>query len=70
MKWQQWGSIWEVVLGESIGDLAGAKIAWLPFQKAQQSRPAAVIEGLTPAQQFFMPGASSAATKFVPRRSG
>jgi endothelin-converting enzyme/putative endopeptidase len=43
-----------VVLGESIGDLAGAKIAWLPFQKAQQSRPAAVIDGLTPAQQFFI----------------
>ena len=26
----------KLVLGESIGDLAGAKIAWLAFQKAQQ----------------------------------
>jgi len=44
----------KLVLGESIGDLAGAKIAWLAFQKAQQTRPAATIDGLTPAQQFFI----------------
>jgi endothelin-converting enzyme/putative endopeptidase len=43
-----------LVLGESIGDLAGAKIAWLAFQKAQQTRPAVSIDGLTPAQQFFI----------------
>jgi putative endopeptidase len=44
----------KLVLGESIGDLAGAKIAWLAFQKAQKMRPAAVIDGFTPAQQFFI----------------
>ncbi|HXI11427.1 MAG TPA: M13 family metallopeptidase [Thermoanaerobaculia bacterium] len=44
----------KLVLGEAIGDLAGAKIAWLAFQKAQQTRPAPVIDGLTPAQQFFI----------------
>ncbi len=44
----------KLVLGESIGDLAGAKIAWLAFQKAQQSKPAATIDGFTPAQQFFI----------------
>jgi putative endopeptidase len=44
----------KLVLGESIGDLAGAKIAWLAFQKAQQSRPAVDIDGFTPAQQFFI----------------
>jgi putative endopeptidase len=44
----------KLVLGESIGDLGGAKIAWLAFQKAQQTRPAAVIDGFTPAQQFFI----------------
>jgi putative endopeptidase len=44
----------KLVLGESIGDLAGAKIAWLAFQKAQQSKPAATIDGFTPEQQFFI----------------
>ncbi len=44
----------KLVLGESIGDLAGAKIAWLAYQKAQQTNPAATIDGLTPAQQFFI----------------
>jgi endothelin-converting enzyme/putative endopeptidase len=44
----------KLVLGESIGDLAGAKIAWLAFQKAQQTRPAKTIDGFTPQQQFFV----------------
>jgi endothelin-converting enzyme/putative endopeptidase len=44
----------KLVLGESIGDLGGAKIAWLAFQKAQQSKPAATIDGFTPDQQFFI----------------
>jgi len=44
----------KLVLGESIGDLAGAKIAWLAFQKAQQTKPAQTIDGFTPAQQFFI----------------
>jgi putative endopeptidase len=43
-----------LVLGESIGDLAGAKIAYLAFKKTQQAHPAAVIEGFTPDQQFFI----------------
>ena len=43
-----------LVLGESIGDFAGAKIAWRAFQKAQQTTPAPTIDGLTPAQQFFI----------------
>jgi endothelin-converting enzyme/putative endopeptidase len=44
----------KLVLGESIGDLAGAKIAWLAFQKAQQTRPAPTLAGFTPQQQFFI----------------
>jgi endothelin-converting enzyme/putative endopeptidase len=44
----------KLVLGESIGDLAGAKIAYLAFQKAQQTRPAATMDGFTPDQQFFI----------------
>jgi len=43
-----------LVLGESIGDLAGAKIAYLAFQKAQQTNPAPTLDGLTPDQQFFI----------------
>jgi len=44
----------KLVLGESIGDLAGAKIAYLAFQKAQQQHPAKTIDGFTPDQQFFI----------------
>jgi endothelin-converting enzyme/putative endopeptidase len=44
----------KLVLGESIGDLAGAKIAYLAFMKAQQKHPAATINGFTPDQQFFI----------------
>ena len=44
----------KLVLGESIGDLAGAKIAYLAFQKAQEKTPAPTIDGFTPDQQFFI----------------
>jgi endothelin-converting enzyme/putative endopeptidase len=44
----------KLVLGESIGDLAGAKISYLAFKKAQQAHPAPTIDGLTPDQQFFI----------------
>ncbi len=44
----------KLVLGESIGDLAGAKIAYLAFQKAQQTTPAPTLDGFTPDQQFFI----------------
>jgi predicted metalloendopeptidase len=45
----------KLVLGESIGDLGGLKIAWLAFQKSMQgkSRPAN-IDGFTPEQRFFL----------------
>jgi putative endopeptidase len=43
-----------LVLGESIGDLAGAKIAYLAFQKAQEKHPAPTLDGFTPSQQFFI----------------
>ena len=42
------------MLGESIGDLAGAKIAYRAFQIAQKTRPAPTIDGFTPDQQFFI----------------
>ena len=45
----------KLVLGESIGDLAGAKIAYRAFQIAQRGKPPLpVIDGFTPDQQFFI----------------
>lgn len=44
----------KLVLGESIGDLAGAKIAYLGLRKAQAKRPGRTIDGFTPDQQFFI----------------
>ena len=45
----------KLVLGESIGDLAGAKIAYRAFQIAQQGKPPLpTIDGFTPDQQFFI----------------
>lgn len=44
----------KLVLGESIGDLAGAKIAFLAFKKAEQAKPQPTIDGYTPEQQFFI----------------
>lgn len=44
----------QFVLGESIADLAGAKVSFLAFQKAQRQQPAPTINGLTPNQQFFL----------------
>jgi putative endopeptidase len=45
----------KLVLGESIGDLGGVKIAYLAFQKSQQGKtPAPTIDGFTPDQQFFI----------------
>jgi len=44
----------KLVLGESIADLAGVKVAYLAFQKAQAQHSAPVVDGLTPNQQFFI----------------
>jgi putative endopeptidase len=45
----------KLVLGESIGDLAGAKIAYRAFQIAQRGKePIPTIDGFTPEQQFFI----------------
>jgi endothelin-converting enzyme/putative endopeptidase len=44
----------KLVLGESIGDLAGAKIAYLAFKKAQEKHRAPILDGFTPGQQFFI----------------
>ena len=42
------------MLSESIGDLAGAHLAWLALERSIESHPAPLLEGLTPEQQFFI----------------
>jgi endothelin-converting enzyme/putative endopeptidase len=45
----------KLVLEESIGDLAGAKISYRAFKKTQEGKPPApTIDGFTPDQQFFI----------------
>jgi len=45
----------KLVLGESIGDLAGAKLAYLAYRKSREGKPPeATIDGFTPDQQFFI----------------
>jgi endothelin-converting enzyme/putative endopeptidase len=45
----------KLVLGEAIGDLAGAKIAYRAFLKSLEGKPPApTLDGFTPEQQFFI----------------
>jgi len=44
----------KLVLGESIGDLAGARIAYLAFEKAKGAHPWKPRDGFTPEQEFFI----------------
>ncbi|MEO8160702.1 MAG: M13 family metallopeptidase, partial [Arenimonas sp.] len=44
-----------LVLGESIGDLGGAKLAFLAYQKSREGKgPEPTLDGFTPEQQFFL----------------
>ncbi len=44
----------KLVLGESIGDLAGARVAYVAFHKALQQHPESGRDGFSPDQQFFI----------------
>lgn len=43
-----------LVLGESIGDLAGVRVAYLALEKSMAGHPVPVVDGFTPEQQFFI----------------
>jgi len=54
MAWRPRRTRGKLVLGEAIGDLAGAKIAYRAFQKAQKKRTVPAVDGFNPKQQFFI----------------
>ena len=45
----------KLVLGESIADLGGAKLAFAAYRKSREGKaPEATLDGFTPEQQFFI----------------
>jgi putative endopeptidase len=42
------------VLGEALGDLAGARLAYRALQQSMKRHPVPVVDGFTPEQQFFI----------------
>ncbi|MEO6392902.1 MAG: M13 family metallopeptidase [Pyrinomonadaceae bacterium] len=58
--------IGKTVLGESIGDLGGLKIAYLAYKKSLNGKPAPVIDGFTGDQRFFLGWAQVWATNARP----
>ncbi|HEU5454027.1 MAG TPA: M13 family metallopeptidase [Terriglobales bacterium] len=44
----------KLVLGESIGDLGGIRLAYLALEKSLEGKPRVNVDGFTPEQQFFI----------------
>ena len=59
------------VLGESIGDLGGVKLAYLAFEKSMEGKPRPPTRMASlPSNNFSFPGDNRAATKFARMRNG
>ncbi|MBS2036426.1 M13 family metallopeptidase [bacterium] len=52
----------KLVLGESIADLGGLRLAYKAYSKMLQKKPAKTMDGFTPEQRFFMGNARIWAT--------
>jgi endothelin-converting enzyme/putative endopeptidase len=54
----------ELTLGENIGDLSGATVAFAAYQKSLAGAEAPVIDGYTGPQRFFLGYAQSRRSKW------
>jgi len=58
----------KLVLGESIGDLGGVRLAYLALEKSLAGKPRVNIDGMTPEQQFFIAWGQARGDEVRPER--